>query len=53
MLSAEGFFFTFKKVKGLPVNFEHIFENKVSALGRLTFDENLLTRQATSIRCLH
>ena len=48
MLSAEGFFFYLPKRKGL---FQHLFDNKASALARLTLQENLLIGQETSIRC--
>ena len=47
MLSAEGFFYLQKR-KG---QLQNIFDKKVSALARLTFYENLMIGQATSIRC--
>ena len=40
----------FFKKKGL---FQLTVDNKVSALPRLTSDENLLIGQATSVHCLH
>ena len=40
----------FFKKKGL---FQLTVDNKVSALPRLTSDENLLIGQATSVQCLH
>ena len=32
---------------------QHTADNEVSALARLTFYENLLIGQETSVRCLH
>ena len=47
IITIESFLFQKRKVL-----FQLTVDNKVSALPRLTSDENLLTGQATSVHCL-